>query len=140
MCNTSNDKKLLIILLYRYLVRSVIVPFKFQASQVELRTFDQLIQRASSAFPKLLSIGNWLEGIDNDTVHGFSERIREVVDGHMDSRLATQYALTIMCVQKVCYMLSLSCLPNNHILFLSLLPFPNSLKHPKKLCGSILLK
>ena len=57
--------------------------------------------RAPAAFSKLLSIGKWLEEIDNDSVQSLSNDVTKNVGGHMDSRLATQYAPSIMCAQKV---------------------------------------
>jgi len=85
----------------RYLVRTVLIPFKFQPSQVELRVLDHLLARAPAAFPQLLSVGKWLEGVKNSEVRALCEDIRESVGRQLDSRLATQNALTILCAQKV---------------------------------------
>ena len=82
-------------------MRTVLIPFKFQPPQVELRVLDHLLARAPAAFPQLLSVGKWLEGVKNSEVRALCEDIRENVGRQLDSRLATQYALTILCAQKV---------------------------------------
>ena len=87
--------------LHRYLVWAVLIPFKFQASQVELRVLPHLLQDAPAAFPKLLAVGKWLEGVDEDTVCSMRDSVLRSAGGKLESRLATQYALTILCAQKV---------------------------------------
>ena len=87
--------------LHRSLVRAVLIPFKFQASQVELRVLHHLLQDAPAAFPKLLAVGKWLEGVDEDTVCNMRDSVLRSAGGKLESRLATQYALTILCAQKV---------------------------------------
>ncbi len=82
-------------------MRTVVIPFKFQASEVELRILDRLLARAPAAFPQLLSVVKWLEGVENDKVRSMRERVQESVGQQLDSRLATQYALSILCAQKV---------------------------------------
>ena len=82
-------------------MRVVLIPFKFQASQVELRVLHHLLQDAPAAFPKLLAVGKWLEGVDEDTVCNMRDSVLRSAGGKLESRLATQYALTILCAQKV---------------------------------------
>lgn len=87
--------------MHRYLVRAILIPFKFQAPRVELRVLAEALKRAPSAFPELLSVGKWLDGISDDEVAELRQKVLEKVDGTLDSRLATQYSLSIMIAQKV---------------------------------------
>lgn len=82
-------------------MRAVLIPFKFQPSQVELRVLHHLLQDAPAAFPKLLAVGKWLERVDEDTVFNMRDSVLRSTGGKLESRLATQYALTILCAQKV---------------------------------------
>lgn len=79
----------------------MLVPFKFQPPQVELRVLDKTLKLAPSAFPKLLEVGKWLDGIGDDVVSEMRQKVQEQVDAGLDSRLATQYTLGIMVAQKV---------------------------------------
>ena len=60
-----------------------------------------LLQNAPAAFPKLLAVGKWLEGVDEDTVCNMRDSVLRSAGGKLESRLATQYALTILCALKV---------------------------------------
>ena len=60
-----------------------------------------LVQDAPAAFPKLLAVGKWLEGVDEDTVFNMQDSVLRSTGRKLESRLATQYALTILCAQKV---------------------------------------
>ena len=79
----------------------MLVPFKFQPPQVELRVLDKTLKLAPSAFPKLLEVGKWLDGIGDDVVSEMRQKVQEQVDGGLVSRLATQYTLGIMVAQEV---------------------------------------
>jgi len=68
---------------------------------VELRILDEILMLVPSAFPKLLSMGKWLDSIQEETVYTMRKLVEEEVDRILDSRLSTQYALTLMCAQKV---------------------------------------
>ena len=91
----------------------------FQASQVELQTSNKLLHRAPAVFPELLFIGKCFEDISNDSVQKMSKQVIESVgaESKIDSRLATQYALTILCVQM------LDCLYNYATLYKQILVF-----------------
>ena len=60
-----------------------------------------MLKQAPSAFPKLLSLGKWLDNIKEEDVYAMRQRVQDRVEGALDSRLATQYAMTIVCAQKV---------------------------------------
>lgn len=77
------------------------MPFKFQAPVVELRILEEMIKKAPAAFPKILSLGKWLDKITDTDVAVMRQQVLDKVGGMLDSRLATQYALTIMCAEKV---------------------------------------
>ena len=77
------------------------MPFQFKSPEVELRILDQMITDAPAAFPKLLGLGKWLDNITDGDVRAMRQRVMDEVDGVLESRLATQYSLTIMCAQKV---------------------------------------
>lgn len=77
------------------------VPFKFQPPQVELCVLDKTLKLAPSAFPKLLAVGKWLDGVSDDMVSEMRQKVLKQVDETLDPRLATQYTLSIIVAQKV---------------------------------------
>ena len=59
----------------RYLARLLLFPFKHSASQVELDSFQVLVDTALGAFPYMLKIGSALEDMEADLLYAIRDRV-----------------------------------------------------------------
>ena len=88
----------------RFLARVLLVPFPFQAPSVELGSLTKLLEDAPAAFPTLLQIGHTVIKGDHDRIYsirGVVENMSRHGASLLDSRLMTQYAISIAMAQKV---------------------------------------
>lgn len=85
----------------RYLARTVLIPFEHDAPSVELGVLTQVIENAPACFPHLLTIGHKIEMLEVEKLKELQERVTTTVAGNIDSRLATQYAISIFCALEV---------------------------------------
>ena len=88
----------------RFLARVLLVPFPFQAPSVELGTLTKLLEDALAAFPTLLQVGHKVIKGDHDRIYsirGAVENMSRHGASLLDSRLMTQYAISIAMAQKV---------------------------------------
>ena len=102
--STFTSMVLLCSSIVRFLARVLLIPFPFQAPSVELGSLNNLLEDAPAAFPTLLQIGYKLINGDHDNIYS----IRGAIESRLrhgasliDSRLMTQYAISIAMAQKV---------------------------------------
>ena len=62
---------------------------------------SEVLQDAPAAFPLLLSVGRKLEQLEVSQLKELQERVAMIVVDKVDSRLATQYAISVLCAQEV---------------------------------------
>ena len=75
-------------------------------------TLDEMhvmLSEAVAAFPMALRIGHYLETCTAEELYGVRDMVYDAVGCVFDSRLATQYAFSLACVQKVSCMLAHAC-------------------------------
>ena len=87
-------------LIDRYMARVVLVPFLFNASAVEVGQLDEVLSGAPAAFPCLLKVGSNLVKKCSSDLYDIREIICACVPD-IDSRLATQYSLSMLSCQLV---------------------------------------
>lgn len=68
---------------------------------MKLDSLASLLSEAHWALPQAISIGKWLKELPQQSVDDMVKRVHTAVEGEVDGRLATQYALYILCAQKV---------------------------------------
>ena len=90
----------------RFLARVLLIPFPFQAPSVELGSLNNLLEDAPAAFPTLLQIGHKVIHVNGDhdniySIRGAIESMLRHGASLIDSRLMTQYAISIAMAQKV---------------------------------------
>lgn len=87
----------------RFIARVLLVPFPFQAPEVELGALHNVLEAAPAAFPVLLRLGHQLINNDREQIYSVRRQIEDVIrkkSGQADSRLMTQYAISIAMAQK----------------------------------------
>ncbi len=77
----------------------ILVPFIFDASEVQMGELDNVLRNAPAAFPNLLSIGNQLSR-RTDELQSIRDEITRCLPD-IDSRLSTQYSLSVLCCKLV---------------------------------------
>ncbi len=77
------------------------MPFPYEPPQVELGVLKTILEDAPAAFPALLSVGSTFESLQDADITDLRKEIIEGVGGTLDSRLATQYCISLMCAMKV---------------------------------------
>ena len=85
----------------RYLSRALLVPFVFEAPEVEIGVLTEVLEQAPSAFPALLSVGRKIELLKTEELHQMQERVASAIVDKVDSQLCTQYWISITCAQEV---------------------------------------
>lgn len=85
----------------RYLSRVVLVPFPHHAGEVTLDEMHVLLSNAVAAFPWALRLGHYMETCTVAELYSVRDVVHDAVGCVFDSRLATQYAFSLACVQKV---------------------------------------
>lgn len=94
--------KLLVPYYGRYLSRAVLVPFVYDPPDVIPDVLHDLLNNAHAAIPSALKVGQRLAKIDKTTIESLSSKIDEMLNEYKkDSRLTTQYAVSILCAQEV---------------------------------------
>ena len=87
----------------RYLARAVLVPFAYKAPPVTADSLEDILTNAPAAIPDAIRIGQDVVAVDSSTLNDIAEQIKDVVgDANIDSRLAMQYAFSVLCAQEVC--------------------------------------
>ena len=88
----------------RYLARTVLVPFAYKAPPVTADSLEDILTNAPAAIPDAIQqIGQDVVAVDSSTLNNMAEQIKDVVgDANIDSRLAMQYAFSVLCAQEVC--------------------------------------
>ena len=87
----------------RYLARAVLVPFAYKAPPVTADSLEDILTNAPAAIPDAIRIGQDVVAVDSSTLNDMAEQIKDVVgDANIDSRLAMQYAFSVLCAQEVC--------------------------------------
>ena len=87
----------------RYLARAVLVPFAYKAPPVTANSLEDILTNAPAAIPDAIRIGQDVVAVDSSTLNDMAEQIKDVVgDANIDSRLAMQYAFSVLCAQEVC--------------------------------------
>ena len=87
----------------RYLARAVLVPFAYKAPPVTADSLEDILTNAPAAIPDAIRIGQGVVAVDSSTLNDMAEQIKDVVgDANIDSRLAMQYAFSVLCAQEVC--------------------------------------
>lgn len=86
---------------FRYLSRVVLVPFPHLAGEVTLDEMHVLLSNAVAAFPWALRLGHYMETCTAEDLYNVRDIVHDAVGCVFDSRLATQYAFSLACVQKV---------------------------------------
>lgn len=87
----------------RYLARAVLVPFAYKAPPVTADSLEDILTNAPAAIPDAIQIGQDVVAVDSSTLNNMAEQIKDVVgDANIDSRLAMQYAFSVLCAQEVC--------------------------------------
>ena len=91
----------------RYIARTILVPFLFVPPTVKVGRLERILAYAPGAFPDLLKIGKKLvnECSLNSKLYLVREKVESYFPNGLDSRLATQYALSILCCEMVLYIL-----------------------------------
>ncbi len=84
---------------YRYIARVILVPFMFDASELQIGQLESILTGAPAAFPYLLSIGNQVVQRCTE-LYQIREKIISCIP-NIDSRLATQYSLSVLCCNLV---------------------------------------
>lgn len=87
--------------LFRYIARSVLVPFVYDTPDIQLGVLHQILGDAPAAFPALLAIGKKMENLQESQLKAVRCRITDLIGLNIDSRLATQYAVSILTVAEV---------------------------------------
>ena len=85
----------------RYLGRAVLNPFVHEPARVELGVLSHIIENAPVAFPFLLAVGRKLELMSPECLGELQERVANMVEERIDSRLCTQYCVTLFCAEEV---------------------------------------
>ena len=88
----------------RFLARVLLIPFPFQAPSVELGSLNNLLEDTPASFPTLLQIGHKVINVDHDNIYSIRGAIESMLRhgaSLIDSRLMTQYAISIAMAQKV---------------------------------------
>ena len=99
--STFTSMVLLCSSIVRFLARVLLIPFPFQAPSVELGSLNNLLEDAPAAFPTLLQIGHKLINGTIYSIRGAIESMLRHGASLIDSRLMTQYAISIAMAQKV---------------------------------------
>lgn len=68
---------------------------------MELGVLSHIIEDAPAAFPLLLAVGRKLELMSTVNLGELQERVANVVEAKIDSRLCTQYCITLFCAEEV---------------------------------------
>ena len=79
----------------------MLIPFPHQAGEVTLDKVHVVLSEAVASFPFALGIGHYLETCTATELYGVRDMVYDAVGCVFDSRLATQYAFSLACVQKV---------------------------------------
>ena len=90
--------------LNRYIVRTILVPFLFEPPAVEVGRLEKILSLAPAAFPDLLKIGKKVVSecsALNSKLYSVRDKVESFFPNGLDSRLATQYALSILCCEMV---------------------------------------
>lgn len=85
----------------RYLARAILVPFVHEAPSVELGTLAHILEEAPATFPVLLSVGKKVELMEMSLLQDMQEKIGTVMEDKIDSRLLSQYCISLFCAQEV---------------------------------------
>lgn len=80
--------------------KGIISTKKHQAGEVTLDKMHVMLSEAVAAFPFALRIGHYLETCTATELYGVRDMVYDAVGCVFDSRLATQYAFSLACVQK----------------------------------------
>ena len=68
---------------------------------MQLDYLESLLSDAHKALPEAIAIGKWLTELPQQNVDAMVKQVHSVISGELDGRLATQYALYILCAQEV---------------------------------------
>ncbi len=79
----------------------MLVPFLYEAGEVELDSLGVLLKKAAGAFQAVLRVGHMLEQIKAEDIYKIRDEVFRAVGVNFDSRLATHYAFNIACAQEV---------------------------------------
>ena len=77
------------------------VPFAFDLPPASPDVLDALISNASATLPQLVQIGSCIKLTDAKSLQPTVEKIQSLLGGRIDGRLAMQYAVSLICVDKV---------------------------------------
>lgn len=80
----------------------MLIPFVYEAPLIRVDTLDSMLSDAHKVLPEVIQVGNWLKRLPDTKLYAMIDKMKEAVGGHMDERLALQYALYTLCAQKVC--------------------------------------
>ena len=87
---------------YRYLSRAVLVPFAYKAPPVTADILEDILTNAPAAIQDAIRIGRDVVDVDLSTLNLMAKKIKGAVgDANIDSRLAMQYAFSVLCPQEV---------------------------------------
>lgn len=68
---------------------------------MELGALARILEEAPAAFPMLLSVGKKLEAMEISSLQAIQEKIGAVIEDKIDSRLLSQYSISLFCAQEV---------------------------------------
>ena len=89
---------------FRYFARVILIPFIYEAPSIKVGALDAMLGEAYMAISEAISIGKWLTLLPQSDIlyeNLMVDKVQEVMGGHVEGRLAIQYAMTILCAQEV---------------------------------------
>ncbi len=89
----------------------------FEAPKVELGVLKAILADAPAAFPDLLSVGSALESLQDSDIAPIRQDVVLAVGEGVDSRLATQYSISMMCALQVNFLHSMSCKCQPYVMY-----------------------
>ena len=95
---------ILLLYVYRYLARVVIVPFAYKPPNIRVDELDALLEMAPACIPDIIKVINTLTDADPDLFYSMMDVIKEALgdsSSSIDPRLLAQYAISLVCAQEV---------------------------------------
>ena len=78
------------------------MPFAYKAPPVTADILEDILTNAPAAIQDVIRIGRDVVDVDSSTLNLMAEKIKGAVgDANIDSRLAMQYAFSVLCAQEV---------------------------------------
>ena len=77
------------------------MPFVHEAASVKLSALAHILEEAPAVFPGLLSVGKKMELMEMPVLQNVQEKIGAAIEDKIDSRLLSQYSISLFYAQEV---------------------------------------